>query len=50
MLSFIALMEKELYEEMEVLTVLTDESLILDIDIIEKRHEDEIAALKKRIN
>ncbi len=37
------------YEEMEVLNVLTDESLILDIDIIEKRHEDEIAAIKAEL-
>ena len=33
------------YDEMEVLNVLTDESLILDIDIIEKKHEEEIAAI-----
>ncbi|MBP3544118.1 MAG: hypothetical protein J6J86_07810 [Lachnospiraceae bacterium] len=31
------------YEEMEVLNEMTDESLILDIDIIEKRHEEELA-------
>lgn len=31
------------YEEMEVLNEMTDESLILDIDIIEKRHEKELA-------
>lgn len=37
------------YDEMEVLNVLTDESLILDIDIIEKRHEEEIAAVKAEI-
>ena len=33
------------YEEMEVLNMLTDESLILDIDIIEKQHEEELAAV-----
>ena len=31
------------YEEMEELNEMTDESLMLDIDIIEKRHEEEIA-------
>ena len=31
------------YHEMEGLNVITDESLILDIDIIEMRHEKEIA-------
>ncbi len=31
------------YEEMEVLNVITDESLMLDIDIIEKQHEEELA-------
>ena len=31
------------YEEMEVLNEMTDESLILDIDIIEKKHEEELA-------
>lgn len=31
------------YEEMEVLNDMTDESLMLDIDIIEKQHEMELA-------
>ncbi len=31
------------YEEMEELNHMTDESLMLDIDIIEKRHEEEMA-------
>lgn len=31
------------YKEMEVLNVITDESLMLDIDIIEKKHEEELA-------
>lgn len=31
------------YEEMEVLNEMTDESLMLDIDIIEKKHEEELA-------
>ncbi|MBO5279027.1 MAG: hypothetical protein J6B06_06035 [Lachnospiraceae bacterium] len=31
------------FEEMEVLNEMTDESLILDIDILEKKHEEEIA-------
>ena len=31
------------YQEMEELNVITDESLMLDIDIIEKRHEEELA-------
>lgn len=31
------------YDEMEVLNEMTDESLMLDIDIIEKRHEQELA-------
>ena len=33
------------YEEMEVLNEMTDESLMLDIDIIEKEHEQQLAAL-----
>lgn len=32
------------YKEMEALNDMTDESLMLDIDIIEKRHEMELAA------
>ena len=32
------------YEEMEVLNDMTDESLLLDIDIIEKEHEQKLAA------
>ena len=31
------------YEEIEVLNDMTDESLMLDIDIIEKEHEQEMA-------
>ena len=31
------------YEEMEELNEMTDESLMLDIDIIEKEHEQELA-------
>ena len=37
------------YKEMEVLNVITDESLMLDIDIIEKRHEEELAKKDKII-
>ena len=33
------------YEEMEALNDMTDESLMLDIDIIEKKHEEEIASI-----
>lgn len=33
------------YDEMEVLNEMTDESLILDIDIIEKKYEEKIAAV-----
>lgn len=33
------------YEEMEELNEMTDESLMLDIDIIEKEHEQKLAAL-----
>ncbi len=33
------------YNELEVLSEMTDESLMLDIDIIEKKHEDELAAV-----
>lgn len=32
------------YEEMEELNEMTDESLMLDIDIIEMQHEKELAA------
>ena len=35
------------YDEMEELNMLTDECLILDIDIIEKRHEEEIDEINK---
>ncbi len=38
------------YHEMEGLNVITDESLILDIDIIEMRHEKEIAEKDAEIN
>ena len=34
------------YEEMEELNEMTDESLMLDVDIIEKRHEEELKELK----
>lgn len=37
------------YEEMEELNDMTDESLMLDIDIIEKEHEKEIARIKKEV-
>lgn len=35
------------YEEMEVLNEMTDESLMLDIDILEKKHEEELAEAVK---
>ncbi len=35
------------YNELEVLSEMTDESLMLDIDIIEKKHEEELAAKDK---
>ncbi|MBQ8878255.1 MAG: hypothetical protein IJ029_05960, partial [Lachnospiraceae bacterium] len=34
------------YEEMEELNEMTDESLMLDVDIIEKKHEEELNELK----
>lgn len=34
------------YEEMEELNEMTDESLMLDVDIIEKKHEEELKELK----
>ena len=34
------------YEEMEELNEMTDESLMLDVDIIEKKHEEELKKLK----
>lgn len=37
------------YEEMEELNEMTDESLLLDIEIIEKKHEQEIAALQEEL-
>ncbi len=37
------------YEEMEELNEMTDESLMLDIDIIEKEHEKELAEKDKEI-
>lgn len=37
------------YREMEALNEMTDESLMLDIDIIEKRHEEELAARDREI-
>jgi hypothetical protein len=37
------------YEELEDITMLTDESLMLDIDIIEKKHEKELAEKNKAI-
>ncbi len=33
------------YNELEVLTEMTDESLMLDVDILEKKHEEELAAI-----
>lgn len=33
------------YEEMEEINDMTDESLMLDIDIIEKQHEEDIATI-----
>lgn len=33
------------YDELEVLNEMTDESLMLDIDIIEKKHEEELALI-----
>lgn len=33
------------YKEMEELNDMTDESLILDIDIIEKKHEEELNSI-----
>ena len=38
------------YEEMEELNDMTDESLMLDIDIIEKKHEQELAEKDKEIS
>ena len=38
------------YEEMEVLNDMTDESLMLDIDIIEKEHEAELMQRDKIIS
>lgn len=37
------------YEEMEVFNDMTDESLMLDIDIIEKQHEEELAKKDKQL-
>ena len=37
------------YEEMEELNEMTDESLMLDIDIIEKKHEEEMSMLEKEL-
>jgi predicted RNase H-like nuclease (RuvC/YqgF family) len=37
------------YNEMEDLNEMTDESLMLDIDIIEKRHEQELAKKDEEI-
>jgi predicted RNase H-like nuclease (RuvC/YqgF family) len=37
------------YSEMEELNEMTDESLMLDIDIIEKRHEQELAKKDEEI-
>ncbi len=37
------------YEEMEAMNEMTDESLMLDIDIIEKQHEEELAEKDKKL-
>jgi hypothetical protein len=37
------------YDELEELNDMTDESLMLDIDIIEKQHEEEIARITAEI-
>ncbi len=37
------------FKEMEVLNEMTDESLMLDIDIIEKKHEEELYALRQEL-
>ena len=37
------------YEEMEALNEMTDESLILDIDIIDMAHEEEMKKLEKKL-
>ena len=37
------------YEEMEELNEMTDESLMLDVDIIEKKHEEEMKILEKEL-
>lgn len=37
------------YNELEVLSEMTDESLMLDIDIIEKKHEEELAKKDKEL-
>ena len=37
------------YEEMEELNEMTDESLMLDVDIIEKKHEEELKNLEKEL-
>lgn len=36
------------YKEMEELNEMTDESLMLDIDIIEKKHETELDEIKEK--
>ena len=37
------------YEELEAITEMTDESLILDIDIIEERHERELNEVTQQL-
>ncbi len=37
------------YEEMEALNEMTDESLILDIDIIDMAHEKELKKLEEKL-
>ena len=37
------------YDEMEVLNEMTDESLMLDIDIIEKKYEEKFAKANKEL-
>lgn len=38
------------YNELEVLTEMTDESLMLDVDILEKKHEEELAEVVARMD
>ncbi len=38
------------YNELEVLTEMTDESLMLDVDILEKKHEEELAEVVAKMD